>query len=145
MGKDYKEMDQFYDGAGGISEAKNVLENDDVFKPEFNDDGGDDIIAKCALTLDSLTTFDVYIAPKNEGDVLTVWSAYGTLSCQVTQMNDGRHLVRVKGIEPYNFDKEIAILGSVNGEGCELRGRPLVYPRYMGQRLHAVPLGMFHM
>jgi hypothetical protein len=98
--------------------------------PSIEGFGKDEINVTCALTLDSYTTFDVYIAPKEEGTNITVTTVEPfNDSYEVKLQDDGRYRVRVEGIKAYHLNGELVIKGKAGDYAFTIWIRPLQYAR----------------
>jgi hypothetical protein len=75
---DGREMTLCYSEENNVEKAASELTHP---APSIEGFGKDEINVTCALTLDSYTTFDVYIAPKEEGTTMSSrlpWSTWAT-------------------------------------------------------------------
>lgn len=127
LGTDYKEMTLCYPDMNDVDAATATLQR---VKPSVEGYGKDSLIVTCSLSLDSYTTFDVYLAPKDEGGVVTVnraeFGSSGT-SYEAELQEDGRYRIRIEGLKAYELNDELYVEGMAGGNKYMIWIRPLHY------------------
>ncbi len=126
LGTDYKEMNKFYPEMNDVEAASAALYK----TPEVEGFGRDSLNLTFSLSLDSYTTFDVYLAPKNEGGTVTVSSAkFGNSDTdyEAELQPDGRYRIHIEGLKAPQLNNELIIEGTAEGERYTVWVRPIQY------------------
>ncbi len=127
VGKDYKEMDLFFAEANDINEATRVLSRDYYSAKKTVSDGAS-LKATCSLTLNSYTTFDVYLSSP-EGEDIEASATFGSdgRAFVSERQSDGRYRIRFDKIKAPSLQDEINITGNVGGHSFSIVLPPLSY------------------
>ena len=111
IGDSYAEMTRYYTEEFAYGTIKAAVE-DLAFAKEL--DGSDVEKATYKLHLDSTTTVDVYLTPK-EGKTLTASASFNGKTYQAAKQSDGRYLVRIPDISAHQLGDMITVTGSAGG------------------------------
>ncbi len=126
LGTDYKEMNKFYPEMNNVEDATAALNK----LPEVEGLGKNSLSVTFSLSLNSYTTFDVYLAPKNEGGTVTVSSAkFGNSDTdyEAELQPDGRYRIHIEGLKASQLNNELIIEGTAEGDWYKVLVRPIQY------------------
>ena len=126
LGTDYREMEKCYSEMNDVEAAKAALNN----MPSASGFGKDSIKVSFSLNLNSYITFDVYLAPKNEGGTVTVSSAKfdnSDTNYEAELQPDGRYRIHIEGLKTYQLNNDLIIKGTADDYAYTFWVRPIQY------------------